>query len=87
MYADQTLASARGLLPPSGKEQPGTWLPHAGFHALIGRIFSAALKCYFHTGRIVSDRHVGWDESFLPQFSCRRVERENQVTGFPLKRL
>jgi hypothetical protein len=56
MHADQTLASLRGLLPPAGKKQPGTWFTHAGFHALIGRIFPAALHCDFDTGGIVSSR-------------------------------
>jgi hypothetical protein len=89
MRAHEALAAACGLLALSGKQQPGTWLPHAGFHALIGRIFSAALKCNFDTGGIVRDLHLsaGRDKAFLAQSSSHHFERQDQVIGFPLKRL
>ena len=71
------------------KKQPEAWLPHAGFHALIGRIFSAALQCDFDTGGIVSSRrHAACrDKPLLAQFSGRYFEREDETIRFPRKRL
>ncbi len=70
------LPRVRGLLPPSGKKQPGAWLPHAGFHALIGRIFSAALQCDFDTGGIVSSRRDA---------ACRRQDAFGAIFRLSLR--
>jgi len=74
-------------LPAKSNLAPGC--PHAGFHSLIGRIFTAALECYFDTGRIVVKRFggIGRQKPLLSQFSGRDIKPENQVAGFPLKGL
>ncbi|MGE5084413.1 MAG: hypothetical protein ACM3ND_16090 [Acidobacteriota bacterium] len=76
MPADQPLALPRDLLPPAGKKQPGTWLTHAGFHALIGRIFPAALQGNFDAGEMIGSRrqHARRDNTLLAQFSSGYVE-------------
>jgi len=89
MHAHQALASTRGFLAPSGKEQPLAGLSYAGFHALIGGIFAAALDRDFDARGIVKDR---WEagsrnEASLAEFSSLHIERESQFIGVPLKRL
>jgi hypothetical protein len=79
MHADQPSAITDRLLAPFRKKQPGARLPHARLHALIRRIFAAALKRDFDTRRIIAGRHhcADGDKALLSQFPSRHFERKN----------
>jgi hypothetical protein len=83
--AQQSLAPRRGLFAASSKEQTRSGLTHAGFHALVGRIFAAALKSDFNSGRLADIHGVFREKLFLTQFSRNHFEGERQVVSFPLE--
>jgi hypothetical protein len=74
MCAHQALASASGLFAFSGKHQSHAWLPNAGFHSLVGRIFAAALQGHFNTRGFADVHDVGREKLFLTQFSRDHLE-------------
>src|SRR5215472_15479683 len=76
--ADESLACARGLLAIASEQQSGAGLPHARFHTLIGRIFSAALQGDFDSrGTVLLHYAPRREKTFLAQFSTLYVERKN----------
>ena len=87
MCAHQLLTSAYGFLALSDKQQAGTRLSNARFHALIRRILSAALKRNFHTRGIDSLWHCSSDgkEAALSQLPSGHIERKHLIRSLPLK--
>jgi hypothetical protein len=71
------------------KQQPGTGLSDAGFHALIRGVFAAALQRNFDAGGIVGcgSRNPHWNQTLLAQSSRDYVERESKIIRFPGKGL
>ena len=86
MHTHQPLSGSSGLLTLTREKQPGARLPHCRFHALIGRIFPAALECNFDAGRIISQRgSARRNHALLAQSSCLHVKVKNQLVCLPLK--
>src|SRR6185312_2124833 len=72
--AHQTVASASGLFAFPGKQQTRSRLTHTGFHALIRRIFAAALQCDFNTRGFADAHEVFRDKLLLAQLSSDYFE-------------
>jgi hypothetical protein len=71
------------------EQQPPPRLAHPGFHTLIWRILSTALKRNLNSGGLLSAPRVesGWKEPFLAQLSGGHIERKDKVARLPLKTL